>query len=801
MDSEQFLHRLCASDRYRDQIVTTRVLPARPARFAEPKRDLHSALQSALADQGVSRLYTHQAAALDTISDGRDVVVVTGTASGKTLCYNLPVVSRVLADPQARALYLFPTKALAQDQLGGLQRLLDADPRLAHIKASTYDGDTPASRRKAARAGASIILTNPDMLHHTILPQHGRWKREGFLANLRYVIIDELHTYRGIFGSHVAGVIRRLRRVCQPECDPLFICCSATIANPAELASQLIGREASVIDDDGSPRGRKHFVLWNPPFAGPDGLERRSANVEAQHLMHDLVVEGAQTITFAKSRVAAELIYKYLRDSLAKRHPALAKRVRPYRGGYLPNERRQIEQELFSGRLLGVCSTNALELGIDVGSLDAALIVGFPGTICSTLQQAGRAGRARDDSLCVLIAYNDPIDQYLMRRPAYFFEQSPEHAAIDPFNERIFADQLRCAAAELPVSPTDEAYFGPEITRRCAELADRQSADEFWYRFESGDTYRYQVTSGALPHHGVDLRMIGHETFSIVEVGPDIEPQTIGNIDSISAPELVYPHAVYLHEGVNYLVRELDYEGKIARVERTDVDYYTQVVLASQARILDTDRQEPFNGGTKFFGRLDVAWQSVAFKKIKYYTLENIGQENLDLPRLNIPTTGLWAVPPAEIMLELAAAGYQPIEGLVGVRNLLLVTVPMLAMCDRRDVSGLVDSSNLGVPAMFVYDRYVGGLGYAEKGYEFFGQLLAFCRELIEECPCDEGCPSCVGLANLRPPLHHDPDLAGGYAIPDKDAARVLLRLWLGRQAESAQTSQVVDLSCPNRQV
>ena len=783
MDAEAILRKLFAAPRYRNQVVHVETLPAKPARYAEPSTPLEPALRAALESQGISRLYTHQAAAVDGITAGQDVVVVTSTASGKTLCYNIPVLNAMLEDPSARALYVFPTKALAQDQLGALQRLIAADPRLAHIKVSTYDGDTPQSRRKAARTGASIILTNPDMLHSTILPQHGRWSREGFLPNLRFVVIDELHSYRGIFGSHVAGVIRRLRRVCRPDCDPVFVSCSATIANPGELACRLVGRPVTVIDNDGAPRGRKHFVLWNPPFVGADRFERRSANVEAQYLMGNLIAEQCQTITFARSRVAAELIYKYLRESLAKRHPELAARVRSYRGGYLPSERREIERQLFSGQLLGVCSTNALELGIDVGSLDAAVIVGFPGTICSTWQQAGRAGRKRDDALCVLIAYNDPIDQYLMRHPSYFFGQSPEHAAIDPFNERIFADQLRCAAAELPVSRDDETYFGQEVTRRCQQLMESQSGADSWYRFESGDTYRFQLRTGGLPHHRVDLRMIGHETFSIVDLRATPEPRTMGSIDSISAFELVYPRAIYLHEGENYFVRELDVDARVARVERSDLDYYTQVVLSSQARIVEKRRSEPFNGGTKHFGALDVSWQSVAFKKIKYYTLENIGQESLDLPALNIATTGLWAVPPEKVTEQVAQAGHQPVEGLVGVRNLLLVTLPMLTMCDRRDVSGLVDSSNLGVRAMFVYDRYPGGLGYAEKGYQFFAELLGFCRELVEECACSNGCPSCVGLPNLRPPLHHDPDLTGGYAIPDKQAAKLLLKLWLDRDS------------------
>ncbi len=783
MDAEAVLRRLRTGAHYKDQIVHLRTLPARPARFAAPRAALHPALREALRSQGIDRLYTHQAAAIDAVAGGRDVAVVTSTASGKTLCYNIPVLDALLRDPQARALYVFPTKALAQDQLGTLQELIGSAPELAQVKVSTYDGDTPTGRRKVARMGASIILTNPDMLHNAILPQHGRWSREGFLPNLRYVVVDELHTYRGIFGSHVAGVIRRLRRVCRPESDPVFITCSATIANPGELASRLLGRPVEVIDDDGAPRGRKHFVLWNPPFVGRDRFERRSANVEAQHLMAELMAEQCQTITFARSRVAAELIYKYLRETLERRDPDLARRVRPYRGGYLPGERREIEQQLFAGQLLGVCSTNALELGIDVGSLDAAIIVGFPGTICSTWQQAGRAGRTHEDALCVLMAYNDPIDQYLMRHPDYLFGQSPEHAAIDPFNERILADQLRCAAAELPIGPGDETYFGRGVIDTCRQLMEAQSGDESWYRFDSGDTYRFHMKTGALPHHRVDLRMIGHETFSIVDVTDRDEPHTIGNIDSISAFELVYPRAIYLHGGQDYLVRELDIDGRIARVERTDVDYYTQVVLSSNARIVATQCSEPYHGGTKHFGSLDVSWQSVAFKKIKYYALENIGQESLDLPPLNIPTTGLWAVPPSKAMEDVARAGHRPVEGLVGARNLLLVTLPMLAMCDRRDVSGLVDSSNLGVWTTFVYDRYPGGLGYAQKGYQFFGELLGFCHELVGECGCAEGCPSCVGLPTLRPPLHHDPDLSGGYAIPNKQATKLLLGRWLAGES------------------
>ncbi len=805
MDVTGFLRELTASRDYRGQIVHTHVIEARPARFAAPSVALHPTLRDSLAHEDIEQLYTHQAAAVDAVHAGHDIVVVTGTASGKTLCYNIPVLDAVLRDPQAKAIYLFPTKALARDQLGGLQRLIAADPRLADVvRPSTYDGDTPQDKRARVRGQANIILTNPDMLHGNILPQHGKWVR--FLSDLRFVVLDELHSYRGIFGSHVAGVIRRLQRIAAHYTGPelpiadfrlpisaesrqqsemgnrrsaiRFVCCSATIANPEELAWRLTGRQVVKIDDDGSPRGRKHFVFWNPPIVEDDSLQRRSANVEAQHLMCDLIERGAQTITFSRARVVAELIYKYVYEQLERHAPKLAERVRPYRGGYLANERREIEKLLFSGQLLGVCSTNALELGIDVGSLDAAIIVGFPGTFCSTWQQAGRAGRSREESLAVFVAYNDPIDQYLVRHADYFLSQSPEHAAIDPWNEKILASQFKCAARELPIGADDAAWFDCDPTAACRRYKEDavESGDEIWSAWDDG-RYDFHIRSGALPHHRVSLRLISNDSFDILDVteGRNV---SIGQVDSISAPELVYPNAIYLHEGENHMVRKLDFEGRIAHVERTEVDYYTQVVLSSHCRVTATAASEPFRGGAKHFGELDVAWQSVAFKKIKYYTLEIIGQDALDLPPQKIHTSGLWVTLPPEVVAKLVASEYKPVEALVGIRNLLLVTLPMLAMCDRRDISGVVESSNLGQLAMFVYDRYEGGLGFARKGYEHFGELLAACRAIVEECPCTTGCPSCVGLPNLRPPQHSDPDLDGGYAIPNKTATLVALDAW-----------------------
>jgi len=783
MDIQAFLDAKRASRRYEGQIAHCLTMPERVARFEQPKSCIDPLVTAALAASGIGEFYTHQAAAIDAVSppNGRHVVIVTGTASGKTLCYNVPVISTLLSDPDARALYLFPTKALAQDQLGAIDRLREAEPLLAErIRASTYDGDVSPARRRAARCSANIILSNPDMLHASILPQNARWARDGFLPNLKFVVIDEIHAYRGTFGSHVAGVIRRLRRMCRHyRSDPIFICCSATIANPRELASGLIAApetDIDLIDDDGAPRGRKYFVLWNPPLIDRSGLERRSANIEAQRLMRDLIVDGAQTITFARARVVAELIYKYLKDELGRRHPELVDRVRSYRGGYLANERRKIEQDLFSGALLGVCSTNALELGIDVGTLDAAIIVGFPGTICSIWQQAGRAGRARDESLAVFVAYHDPIDQYFLRHPDYFFSQSPEYASIDPQNLKILESQLQCAASELPLAGIDGELFGCDVIAVAGRLKKTAARHERWDDRANGQV-GFHMADGHLPHHDISLRLISQVTFDIIDQ-TDGRSESIGNVDAISAPELVYPNAIYLHDGRDYLVRALDYEAKIARVERIDADYYTQAVLSDHCRVVETQDSADAGGGQRFFGELDVTWQTTAFKKIKYETLELIGQDKLNLPPQTIHTVGVWATFSDELHRQLAAAGYKPIEAMVGVRNLLLVTLPMMAMCDRRDVSGSVESSNLGRLALFIYDRYDGGLGYARLGYDHFGELIAVCKELVCDCPCDDGCPSCVGLANVRPPIHTDSDVGPGYAIPNKQATVFALRRW-----------------------
>jgi DEAD/DEAH box helicase domain-containing protein len=763
---DRFLADLMEDRSYAGQVVHVRSTPAKPARHADPAAALPEPLAAGLKAIGVKRLYVHQARALDLARQGKDFVVVTGTASGKTMCYNLPVLERLLADAKAKALYLFPTKALAQDQLGTLKRWAGAAPGVAGVlHPATYDGDTPRHNRRKIRTEANVILSNPDMLHVGVLPYHPRWA--SFLQDLRYIVVDELHQYRGIFGSNVSMVMRRLARVCAHYGSrPQFICASATIANPGELAAAVIGRPCETIDTDGSPRGPRLFVLWNPPPFGADTLARKSANMEATDLLARLVERGVQTIVFAKARVVAELIYRYTRERLERTNKALANKVRAYRGGYLPEERRAIEQALFTGKLLGIASTNALELGIDVGTLDASILVGFPGTIASTWQQAGRAGRGREQALTILIAYNDPIDQYLMHHPEYLFGRPVEQGVVDPNNAYILANHLGCAAAELPLAPEDTALFGA----RAPEVADILAAGGDLAHIED----RYYWSKPEAPAQKTDLRTISNDTFSIVRTDGG-RSEVIGQVDSISAPELVYPNAIYLHEGESYQVRQLDFEGKVAYVERAETDYYTQPVLADKCRIRQERERKAERGLTACFGDLVVTWATVAFKKIKFYTNENIGQTALDLPAQTLETTGLWMMVEPAILEELREVGLKAVEGLVGLRNLALVCLPMLAMCDRRDLSGIVESSNTGRPTAFLYDRFLGGLGFAEKGYERVGELLEMCRRLVAECECEAGCPSCVGLANLRPPIHQDPDLTHGYAIPSKEATVALL--------------------------
>ncbi|MEM9352252.1 MAG: DEAD/DEAH box helicase [Planctomycetota bacterium] len=789
MDVQALLNRIRARRDYHGQLEHIEVLPERPGVFAEPVRPLPEVVASLLARRGVDRLYAHQVEALEAAREGKDWVVVTGTASGKTLCYNLPILETCVAHPDARALYLYPTKALAQDQLKGLLELFGDDPEAGPLlRPGVYDGDTPTAQRRRIRSEANLVLSNPDMLHAAILPYHPKWAQ--FFAELRYVVVDEVHTYRGILGSHVSAVLRRLQRVCRHYgADPVFLSTSATIANPGELVSRLVNRPVEVIDQDGSPHGRKYFAMWNPSPLGVDALARQSPNDDAVTWMTEAVEAEGQVLAFTRTRQAAELIHRYARESLENDHSPHAGRVRAYRGGYLPNERRQIEQDLFAGELRAVAATNALELGIDIGSLDVAVMVNYPGTIASCWQQAGRSGRRHDESLAVLIAGNDPVDQYLLRHPEYFFAQSPENAVVDPENPYVLAKHLKAAAFELPLSDDDLAEFGALAGPVSGVLTDEKQLAEV-------DGLLYHP-GGQNPTVGVSLRHMSDNTFSIVLRKPQsvlrdtlaagADPAesedhvVIANVDSISAPEPVYPEAIYLHDGETYFVRELDLNGKVAYVERRESDYYTQAVLESNVLIRDEREQsDTVSGASVAYGDVDVSWQTVAFKKIKFNTRENIGLGPVDIPAQTLQTTALWLSPDDTVRAQMKAAGLRASEGVAGLRNLAIVALPFVSMCDSRDLGGVVDSKNLGRTTMILYDRYPGGLGYCQKGMQHVAELLRICHELVAECPCEEGCPSCVGLPNLAPGMHSDPDLTRGHPMPNKAATLRLLELLRG---------------------
>ncbi len=786
MDVASFLDRLRSRPYYDEQIRHTEVLPERAGQFADPSRPLPAELRRVLRARGIERLYTHQVDVLEAARRDRDVVVVTGTASGKTLCYHLPVLERAAADPEARALYLFPTKALAQDQLKGLLELVAEGPLQDRIRPGVYDGDTPTGQRRRIRSEANLVLSNPDMLHASILPYHPKWAR--FFQHLRFVVLDEVHSYRGILGANVACVLRRLQRVCgHYDAQPVFLATSATIANPGELVGRLIGRDVEVVQRDGSPRGRKIFALWNPSAPRDDRLARQSAHNDAVEIMVEAVAEGAQTLVFGRTRQATELVYRYATKRLDELGSPAAKQIRAYRGGYLPAERREIEQALFSGRLRGVAATNALELGIDVGSLDVTVLAGYPGTISSTWQQAGRSGRRREESLAVLIAGNDPVDQYLLRHPDYFFAQTPEHAVVDPENPYVLAKHLRIAAFELPLSAEDIARFGAAALSIVEVLEQEGQLTEV-----AGGFY---FAGGTNPAVGVSLRHMSDNTFSIVlrkpagrSAGPRAggrrsppaadDHEVIANVDAISAPELVYPEAVYLHDGESYLVRELDLAGKVAYVERRETDYYTQAVLESNVKIVEKYEQTSAVPRARVeYGKVDVSWMTVAFKKIQFETRENIGMGPVDIPAQNLLTTGFWLAPDENARRQLKSAGLRPAEAVVGLRNLAIVSLPIVAMCDSRDLGGVVDSKNFGQTALILYDRYPGGLGYCERAVHSITDLLGICQEMVAGCPCTDGCPSCVGLPNLRPAIHSDPDLTRGYPIPNKQSTIRLLEV------------------------
>ncbi|MGZ0085539.1 DEAD/DEAH box helicase [Caldibacillus thermoamylovorans] len=699
--------------------------------------ELDARVRSALEARGIASLYTHQAAAYEAARGGRNVVAVTPTASGKTLCYNLPVLDTIAKAPESRALYLFPTKALAQDQMHELHEII-AEME-APIYTYTYDGDTPPVLRQKIRQAGHIVITNPDMLHTAILPHHTKWI--SLFEQLRYVIIDELHTYRGVFGSHVANVIRRLKRICAfYGSSPTFICASATIANPQQLAERLTGEPMTLIDQNGAPQGRKWFVLYNPPIVERTMNVRQSAAKTAVELARQLLFNRIPTIVFARSRVRVELILSHLQAALRSRGGETA--VRGYRGGYLPNERRAIEKGLRSGEVLGVVSTNALELGVDIGQLQACVMAGYPGTIASTWQQAGRAGRRHGDSLVVLVASSNPLDQYMISHPEYLFARSPETARINPDNLLILVDHLKCAAYELPFR-RGETFGGVEVEEVLDFLTEQGVLNE-----RAG---RWHWMSDAFPAHDVSLRSAAQENVVIIDRSETARPRVIGEMDRFSAMTLLHEEAIYLHEGTQYQVEKLDWEEKKAYVRQVDVDYFTDANLAVRLDVLSEDRRQTNGSMVVRYGDVSVRAMATIFKKIKLSTFETIGSGPIRLPEETIHTSAAWVewetVPP-----QFSPAQFEQL--LVSMANVLGHLVPVFVMCDRSDIHVVpqLKAPHSGRPTIFLYDHYPGGVGLSEAVFERWTEIVERVRQWVEHCPCADGCPSCIGVSSAALP-------------------------------------------------
>jgi len=705
-------------------------LPAQEGSYAEFPSSLDPRLRDTLRRRGIERLYSHQADALRAVGRGENVVVVTPTASGKTLCYNIPVVNEFLADGESRALYLFPTKALSQDQVAELKALV-GELRI-DLRTHTYDGDTAPGLRQAIRQSGHIVVTNPDMLHTGILPHHTKWVK--LFQNLKFIVIDEMHQYRGVFGSHVANVIRRLKRICRfYGRSPLFILCSATIANPTELAGALIEEPVTLIDRSGAPRSTKHFIFYNPPVVDRELGIRRSALLETQRLARELNRRKVQTIVFTRSRLGVELLLTYLQQS-RKEIPGEDSGIRGYRGGYLPRERRSIEAGLREGTVKTVVSTNALELGIDIGELEACIINGYPGTIASTWQQAGRSGRRSGASLGLLVANSAPLNQYIVNNPDYFFGRSPERALINPDNLIILTNHVRCAAFELPFN-AGERFGRAEIGGILEFLADEGTL------YRSGE--RFHWMEDAYPAEEISLRSAARENVVIIDT-TTAQPQVIGEVDRFSAPMLVHEEAVYIHGGRQYQVERLDFAEKKAYVRAVRVNYFTDANLSVDLKVLDTFASEE--------KRVQRAWGEVRvnalvsmFKKIRFNTHENLGTGPVNLPETEMHTTAFWLSFPPASQGGLTPAALE--AGLLGLANLIPQIASLFIMGDPRDLRAVsqVKAPFTGMPTLYLYDNYPGGVGYSELLYRIYREICRAAYEAILNCRCSMGCPSCVG--------------------------------------------------------
>jgi len=754
----------------RGGVTVLKHFPAREAKTAPIPQFLPARLIDALTARGIASLYTHQARACELAREGRNVVVVTPTASGKTLCYNLPILGELIERPEARALYLFPTKALSQDQLVELNRWTE---KLGEeIRTFTYDGDTPQDARKAIRARGNLVISNPDMLHAGILPHHTKWQR--LFENLRYVVIDELHYYRGVFGSHLANVLRRLKRIARfYGSEPQFICTSATIGNPAELATRILEKDVFLVEENGAPAAEKYLAFYNPPVVNPQLGIRRSYLNETRRIAHTFLARGLQTIVFANSRLATEILVTYLKEDFS-RAPLAPEAVRGYRGGYLPLERREIERDLRNGRLLGVVATNALELGIDIGSLEVAVLAAYPGTIASTWQRVGRAGRREGASAAVLVASSAPLDQFMVQNPDYFFGRSPEHGYVNPDNLFILLNHLKCAAFELPLRE-DEKFGSLDLRRLCQHL------EETGFLHHTSDGWHW--VSESYPADAISLRSVSSDNFVIVDNTG--EPKVIGEVDFTSALTTLHEKAIYIQDGQQYHVERLDYDDRKAYVHEVSSEYFTDAISYTKIKVLECFESAPAGPASKNHGEVQVNTQVVGFKKIKFHTMENVGAGQLELPEQEMHTTAFWLTLPHEFMANLPFGSTDKLDGVNGLANALEAIGTLLVMCDARDLGRAVgensrsQESGFGIqeeqeqpaedesksqnlkskipgleprvevvafePNIYLYDKYPGGVGLSEPLFRMSESLLENTQRLIAHCPCQNGCPSCVG--------------------------------------------------------
>lgn len=757
---EEWLERAESDRRFRENATSITHIPASEGSFAPYPSWVHPRLKTVLVKRGLKRLYSHQAQAVELVRQGRDVVLVTPTASGKTLCYNLPVLQRILEEPETRALYLFPTKALANDQMHEVHGLIGE--LKADIKTFTYDGDTPDDARQAIRRQGHVVVTNPDMLHTGILPHHTKWQK--LFANLTYVVVDELHVYRGVFGSHLTNVFRRLKRVCRfYGTAPVFICCSATVANPGEHAENLLEKEVALIDESGAPRAAKTFILYNPPIVNRELGIRQSALTPARKIAGDLIGNHIQTIVFTTSRLNVEVLTKYLKDGFRGKIPGRDHFVTGYRGGYLPNLRRDIEKGLRERTVMGVVSTNALELGIDIGDLQACLMAGYPGSIASTWQQAGRAGRRTGHSLAILIARSNPMDQFIVENPEYFFARSPEHCRVNPDNLLILLHHIKSAAFELPFEEGER--FGKE---NLMELLSYLEDKGVLHRVEA----RWHWAAESYPADEVSLRTINPENIVVVDTTDAGNHRVIAEVDWDSAFTTVHDDAIYMVESQQYHVDKLDLDRKKAYVRRVDVDYYTDAMTYTNVRVIEDFDKKSDRSVIVEHGEVQVARKVVGYKKIKFYTSENVGYGDVSLPQKDMHTTSYWFTIPWDLLDFLDLRREEIIDGLAGLAYCLHHIAAMLVMADIRDLDRCTgDKSgewfvrygadrrvitatpeapvdvmeNAFDPTVFIFDAYPGGIGFSDLLFARHEELLAAARSVIGSCPCEHGCPMCVG--------------------------------------------------------